>query len=57
MKGAFHIDDESPQMTITVGQIKEARKLLGWSYPDEDRPPSRARYQTLWITPEIVTVP
>jgi ribosome-binding protein aMBF1 (putative translation factor) len=25
------LDDESTQMTITVEQIKEARKLLGWS--------------------------
>jgi transcriptional regulator with XRE-family HTH domain len=26
-----YIDDEGRQMTITVEQVKEARKLLGWS--------------------------
>jgi transcriptional regulator with XRE-family HTH domain len=33
MQGSWgaSIDDESRQMTITVEQIKEARKLLGWS--------------------------
>jgi transcriptional regulator with XRE-family HTH domain len=29
--GRVSIDDESRQMTITVEQVKEARKLLGWS--------------------------
>ena len=31
IRRCVNIDDESRQMTITVEQIKEARKLLGWS--------------------------
>jgi transcriptional regulator with XRE-family HTH domain len=31
IRGRVNIDDEGRQMTITLEQVKEARKLLGWS--------------------------